>query len=201
MTTAVEDIHIQGNEHWTQKGDAKLFLWEKRRAQNSHGPRHDPVRARLVDGVAADLRSAGAGAAGRDGLFRRPGLRHLVRGHGGLRPLHQGPRHRRQHRRRRRRPEGRDRLHLQDPQPHRPAAGVRHLVGRAARRAVRAAPSRTASSGWRSTPMSGPAKAARRWPNARRDCRNCSRPSAGRSTASSSARSSSATIPAPPTTT
>ena len=35
MTTQVENIHIQGNEHWTQKGDAKLFLWEKRRAQNA----------------------------------------------------------------------------------------------------------------------------------------------------------------------
>ena len=35
MTTQVENIHIQGNEHWTRKGDAKLFLWEKRRAQNS----------------------------------------------------------------------------------------------------------------------------------------------------------------------
>ncbi len=35
MTTQVENIHIQGNEHWTQKGDAKLFLWEKRRAQNT----------------------------------------------------------------------------------------------------------------------------------------------------------------------
>src|SRR6188508_8395 len=35
VTTQVENIHIQGNEHWTQKGDAKLFLWEKRRAQNS----------------------------------------------------------------------------------------------------------------------------------------------------------------------
>jgi pimeloyl-ACP methyl ester carboxylesterase len=35
VTTQVENIHIQGNEHWTQKGDAKLFLWEKRRAQNT----------------------------------------------------------------------------------------------------------------------------------------------------------------------
>ena len=35
MTTQVENIHIQGNEHWTKKGDAKLFLWEKRRAQNT----------------------------------------------------------------------------------------------------------------------------------------------------------------------
>ena len=57
------------------------------------------------------------------------------------------------------------------------------------------------ASGSRSTPMSGPAKAARRWPSAARSCRSSSRPSGGRSTASSSARSSSATIPAPPTTT
>ena len=35
MTTQVENIHIQGNEHWTKKGDAKLFLWEKRRDQNT----------------------------------------------------------------------------------------------------------------------------------------------------------------------
>ena len=32
----VHDIHIQGEEHWTKKRDAKLFLWEKRRAQNTH---------------------------------------------------------------------------------------------------------------------------------------------------------------------
>ena len=35
MTTQVDNIHVQGNEHWTQKGDVKLFLWEKRRAQSS----------------------------------------------------------------------------------------------------------------------------------------------------------------------
>ena len=32
----VQNIHIQGEEHWTKKGDAKLFMWEKRRAQNTH---------------------------------------------------------------------------------------------------------------------------------------------------------------------
>jgi pimeloyl-ACP methyl ester carboxylesterase len=31
----IQNIHIQGQEHWTRKGDVKLFLWEKRRAQNS----------------------------------------------------------------------------------------------------------------------------------------------------------------------
>jgi pimeloyl-ACP methyl ester carboxylesterase len=35
VTTQVDNIHVQGTEHWTKKGDAKLFLWEKRRAQNS----------------------------------------------------------------------------------------------------------------------------------------------------------------------
>ena len=34
MTTQA-NIHVQGTEHWTKKGDAKLFLWEKRRAQNT----------------------------------------------------------------------------------------------------------------------------------------------------------------------
>jgi pimeloyl-ACP methyl ester carboxylesterase len=33
--TVQSNVHVQGSEHWTNKGDAKLFLWEKRRAQNS----------------------------------------------------------------------------------------------------------------------------------------------------------------------
>ena len=106
--------------------------------------RHRPVRARLVDGLAADLRPAGAGPAELlgHGLFRRARLRHLVRStwRATAAPT-KDARHRRQHLRRRRRPRGRHQLHLQDPQPHRPAAGLRHLVGRAARRAVRAASS------------------------------------------------------------
>ena len=40
----------------------------------------------------ADVRPAGAGPAVADGLFRGARLRHLVRRHGGLRPLHQGSR-------------------------------------------------------------------------------------------------------------
>jgi iron(III) transport system ATP-binding protein len=59
------------------------------------GPRRPhPVRARLVDGVAADLRSARAGTQRlvRHGVVRGARLRLLVRGYGGLRPLDQGPR-------------------------------------------------------------------------------------------------------------
>ena len=57
-------------------------------------PGTHPVRARLVDGLAADLRPAGAGPRRLlgDGLFRGARLRHLVRRHGGLRPLRQEPR-------------------------------------------------------------------------------------------------------------
>ena len=32
---APSNIHVQGEEHWTKKGDVKLFLWEKRRPQNT----------------------------------------------------------------------------------------------------------------------------------------------------------------------
>ena len=53
--------------------------------------RDDLIRARLVDGLATDLRPAGAGAAGflGDGSLRAPRFRLLERRHGGLRPLHQ----------------------------------------------------------------------------------------------------------------
>jgi pimeloyl-ACP methyl ester carboxylesterase len=35
MNDVQSNIYVQGEEHWTRKGDAKLFLWEKRRAQDS----------------------------------------------------------------------------------------------------------------------------------------------------------------------
>ena len=198
---SVENIHIQGQEHWTKKGDAKLFLWEKRAPRTArrsgtilfvHGssmasqPTFDlqvPGRPGAMDyfvGQGFDTWSVDMEGYGRSTKDRGIDAT-IADGADDLKAAH--------------------RLHLQDPQPHRPAAGVRHLVRRAARGAVRPAPSRTGSSGSRSTPMSGPAKAARRWSSAARSCRNSSRPSAGRSTASSCARSSSATIPAPPTTT
>ena len=100
------------------------------------------VRARLVDGVAADVRPDRAWPAGLlgHGLVRAARLRLLVRGHGGLRPLRQEARHLLRHRQRRRRPRRGHRLRCADPrraQIH----GLRHIVGRIARGAVRAAPS------------------------------------------------------------
>ena len=201
MTTQVDNIHIQGNEHWTKKGDAKLFLWEKRRAQNSP----DSGTILFVHGSSMasqptfDLQVPGP--SGRDGLFRRPGLRHLDAST--WRATAAPPRTAASTPRSRRAPT------TSRPRPttsSRPATTparcwcMASRRGRCARRCSRSA-IRTASGGWRSTPMSGPAKAARRWSSAARSCRNTSRPSGGRSTASSCARSSSATIPAPPTTT
>ena len=53
---------IKGEEHWTTKdGGVKLFLFEKCAGDPAKTVRHDPVRARLVDGFAANLRSASAG--------------------------------------------------------------------------------------------------------------------------------------------
>jgi pimeloyl-ACP methyl ester carboxylesterase len=46
---------MQGTEHWTAKGEIRLFLWRKPPAAGSAGARHDPVRAWLIHGLAADF--------------------------------------------------------------------------------------------------------------------------------------------------
>ena len=79
------------------------------------------------------------------------------------------------------------------------AAGVRHLLRRAEGGAVRRSAIPSASRASRSTPSSGPARAARRSPSARRSCPSSRRRTAARSTARSCTASSRATIPAPPT--
>ena len=101
------------------------------------------VRPRLVDGLAADVRPDGSRTCGflGHGLVRAARVRLLVRRPGGLRAFGQVARHLLRHRQRRRRSGGGDRLHRQRARrPH--VHGLRDLVGRAAGRAVRAAPSR-----------------------------------------------------------
>ena len=190
-----------GVEHWTTRQPRRrrppVPVGEVRR--HAGGQAGGAVRARLVDGVAADVRPHGARPAGLvgDGLVRAPRLRLLVRRHGRLRPLRQEARHLLRHRQRRRRSRRGDRLHRKHarrPRVH----DLRHLVGRAARRAVRRSAIRSASRGSRSTRSSGPAKARRRSSSGARSCRSSSRRSAGRSIARSSIRSSSATIPTAP---
>src|SRR5580704_17719377 len=114
----------------------------RRRSETDHG--HHPVRARLVHGGTADIRPAGARAAGflGNGFLRPAKFRLLVRRHGGLRPLHQGSRQQRADRAGRRRlPRGRDLYRHAARQA--PSPRLWHFIGRAARRAVRPASSRS----------------------------------------------------------
>ena len=51
---------IRGEEHWTDKGaDVRLFMWEKYAGDPTSPIRHDPVRARLLDGIDSDIQPAG----------------------------------------------------------------------------------------------------------------------------------------------
>ena len=77
--TAAETI--SGQEHWTTQRRREAFPLGEMRRRSGQGQGHRAVRARLVDGLAADLRLAGAGPAGflGDGLVRQARLRHLVR--------------------------------------------------------------------------------------------------------------------------
>ena len=176
-------------------------MWNKR--ADPAGPKNgtDPVRARLVHGVDTDLRSAGAGPAELvgDGLFRRARLRHLVRRHGGLRQVHQD----------------RDNnapisygaddcfaaaTYIQKLRGHKPLLvyGISSGALRAALFAQRHPESvkRLALDAHVWTGEGSPtlAERSKRLPN------SAPRTSGGRSTAPSCIRSSTATIPAPPTT-
>ena len=91
----------------------RLFLWEKPAGAARPTPRHDPVRARLLDGLAPHLRPAGAGPPELlgDGLLRRAWA--TTRGASTWRATGARTRrgHQLRHRQRRRRPRGGDRLH------------------------------------------------------------------------------------------
>ena len=199
---SVDNIHIQGQEHWTKKGDVKLFLWEKRAPQNTQNAA--PSCSCTARRWPRSRRSTCRCRAGRrrDGLFRRrrastPGASTWRATAAPTRTAASTPTS----------PtapttcKAAHRLHLQDPQPTGPLLvyGISSGALRAALFAQRhpepreAARARRLRLDRRRQPDAGRAHA--------RSCRNSSRPSAGRSTARSCARSSSATIPAPPTTT
>ena len=186
---------VTGNEHWTSKGGVRLFLWEKYVGSPEGKPAVLFVHgSSMASQPTFDLTVPGRPDSLGDGLVRAARLRLLDRRHGRLRPLGQDARHLLRHRQRRGRPRRGNRLHP----PHarrRALPDVRHLVGCAARRAVRRSGIRIASHVWRSTPSSGPARARRRSSSGARSCRSSWRRSAGRSTARSSTRSSSATTP------
>ncbi len=94
---------IKGEEHWTTKdGGVKLFLFEK----SAGDPAKTVGTILFVHGSSMasqptfDLQVPGRPAFLGHGLLCQPGLRLLDRRHGGLWPLHQGPRQQRADQRR-----------------------------------------------------------------------------------------------------
>ncbi len=132
MTT---DAVVTGVEHWTRKGEVRLFLWEKFVGSPDGKPAVLFVHgSSMASQPTFDLsRSRPAGLVG-DGLVRSARIRLLVRRHGRLRTLGQDTRHLLRHRQRRRRPGRRDRLH-----PRRLAASRASLTYGISSGALRAA--------------------------------------------------------------
>ena len=152
------------------KGDVRLFLWEKYVGTPDGKPACSSSTARRWRRKPTfDLTVPGRPDSSVMDWFARRGFVVLVRRHGRLRPLRQAPRHPLRHRERRRRPRRGDRLHHAHARRE-SVPRLRHLVGRAARRAVRRSAIRTASRAWRSTRSSGPAKAAPRSSSGARSC-------------------------------
>ena len=164
-------VRIPGTEHWTNKGDVKLFLWNKVAG--------DPARTRgtilFVHGSSMASQptfdwKCRAGRIPPPWSTSPSKAMTLVRRHGGLRPLHQGARQQLADLVRRRRCQA-------------AATYIQKLRGRArcwstACRPVRCAPRCSPngiprwSTAWCSTPWCGPAKAPRRWPTGASGCRN-----------------------------
>ena len=177
-------VRLPGTEHWTNKGDVKLFLWNKCRGRSGQDRGHDPVRARLLDGLAADLRPAGAGPAGflGDGLVRQAAA--STAGASTWRATAAPPRTATTTRRSRTAPT--------TASPPRPtsrscAAATPLLVYGISSGALRAAlfaerHPETGRRASRSTPWCGPAKARRRLPSGARSCPSSVQETAGRST-------------------
>ena len=86
---------IRGEEHWTNKGDdVRLFLWEKY-AGDPSGPAGTILfvhGSSMASQPTFDLQVPGRSDSSAMDYFARLRLRHLVRRHGRLRPLHQDAR-------------------------------------------------------------------------------------------------------------
>ncbi len=192
---------IRGEEHWTNKGDdVRLFLWKKSPIR--------PVRrgtilfvhgSSMASTPTFDLQVPGRSDSSAMDYFAARGFDTWCMDMEGYGKLHQDPRQQRADLLRRRRLLRRRHLHPE-------AARRRSRCWSTGYRRARCAPrcSRSGIRRWcggsRSTPMCGPAKARRRSPSAASGSPNSAPRIGGRSTAPSCIRSSTATIPAPPTT-
>ena len=192
---------IHGEEHWTNKGsDVRLFLWEKHAGDPAgpagtilfvHGssmgsqPTFDLQVPGRPDSSPMDYfarRATTLGASTWKATGDRTSIATSIR------------RHR----------YGADDLRGRDATSrHRAASaahGLRHLLGRAPRRPVRPAPPGARRSGWRSTPSCGRARGRPTLAERRKKLPEFRAKTAGRSTATSCARSSTRDHPARPTT-
>jgi hypothetical protein len=78
----MSEVNVQGTEHWTRKGDVRLFLWRKSAVE----PRDAKGTILFVHGSSMasqptfDLHVPGPARFIGDGLVRGARLRHLVHG-------------------------------------------------------------------------------------------------------------------------
>ena len=55
MTNAHLESAVVGEEHWTEKGDVNLFMWNKFLPDSARKKGDDPVCARLIHGITTDV--------------------------------------------------------------------------------------------------------------------------------------------------
>ena len=195
----MSEVTVQGTEHWTRKGDVRLFLWRKSAA--SRGARGTILfvhGSSMASQPTFDLHVPGRPDSSAMDWFAARGFDTWCMDNEGYGRSDKTAPDQLRHRERRRRPRRRHRVHPAG-RPARRAARLRHLLGRAEGGALRRSAIRSASRASRSMPSCGPARAARRSPSGARSCRSSRRRTAARSTAPSCTASSSATIRAPPT--
>ena len=109
---SANDAPVTGVEHWTKKGEVRLFLWEKYVDRPDNKPAVLFVHgSSMASQPTFDLKVHGRADSSVMDWFARARLRVLERRHGRLRAFGQEPRHHLRHRQRRRRPGCRDRLH------------------------------------------------------------------------------------------
>ena len=193
-------VRLPGTEHWTTKGEVKLFLWNKCAV--------DPAKtigtilfvhgSSMASQPTFDLEVPGRPDSRR---WNTSPSRATTPGASTWRATAAPPRTATTTRRSRSAPTTASR-----PRPTSRNCAARVRSSSTAFRRARCAPrcSPNAIPKWslasRSTPWCGPAKARRRSPSGARNCPSSSRRTAARSTAPSCIRSSTAIIPAPPRT-
>ena len=85
-----EQFRLTGTEHWTSKGgDVRLFMWNKCAGVPARSARSCSCTAHPWPRSRPSICRCRAGRFLGDGFFRDARLRHLVRRHGRLWPLHQ----------------------------------------------------------------------------------------------------------------